>query len=139
MPSAKEFMSRARNQEERILQLRRAAVRALDAETSATSKPSASGVRAGDVHRGGESYAMLSAQIDEEIARLGQIRSETLGAVEGIEDNTLAALLIAYYVNDLPWADVAEQLHYSPAYVRKTLHAKALGALDAVLANVMPK
>lgn len=133
--AARAYLSRLRGQADRIAQLRRAALHALDAETSATAAPSASGIRGGSLHRRGESYAMLSAEVDEELQRLDQIRAEAVALISNIDSNPLAALLMARYVNDLPWCDVAAQLHYSETYVRMRLHTAALLAFGRVLAS----
>lgn len=129
---ARAYLERVWHQEDRVRQLRYARARALDAETAVTASPTADGVRGGGVHRRGESYSVLSAQVDEELASLELLQAETLSVIARLDDNTHAALLIARYINDLPWADVAEQLHYSPGYVRK-LHLAALEKLGLML------
>lgn len=130
---ARDFLLRVRHQEDRVRQLERARVRALTEATSATASPSASGVRGGGPVRGGESYALLSAQVDEELRALNETRAETLAVIGRVEDNTLAALLMARYVNSLPWSDVAAAVHYSFHYCRYQLHDRALDAVAAAL------
>ena len=125
---------RVRHQEDRVRQLRRLRARALDAETSVTARygPGGGGRPSGEVRRG-ESFAALSAEVDDELRRLDDIRAEAVAVISRIEDNTLAALLLAYYVNGMSWAEVSRELHYSYEHVRERLHRKALLAVSRVI------
>lgn len=108
--SAKDFLRQARKLQERIDQLEEACSR----------------VQSG-------SSAQLSAQIERERDRLNGVRAEILAVVSQITDNTLATLLIAYYINGKTWEDVAEELHYSYRHVVRALHPRALSSVEKIL------
>lgn len=103
-------MSRARKLQERINQLEEA--RSL--------------VRPGSSSR-------LSTMIGRELDRLDELRTEILEVVNQVPDNTLAALLISYYVNGKTWEETAESMHFSYEHVARELHPKALAEVGQIL------
>jgi len=108
--SAKDYLRQARRLQERIDQLDEAR----------------SHVRPG-------SSAQISNQIDRELVKLEALRAEILEVVSQISNNTLATLLIAYYVNGKTWEETAEAMHYSREHVVRELHPKALAAAETIL------
>ena len=59
------------------------------------------------------------------------MRAEILQVIGQIEDNTLAALLTEYYVNDRTWEEVAVQMGYSWRQTMR-LHGQALGKVREI-------
>ena len=122
--AAKEWLGRARK-----LRLRLSALE--DSKQRAYARAVSSTAGLGERVSGGEpgdklaAYAEVSLAADRQIEKLEQTRAEILQVIGQVEDNTLAALLIEYYVNDKTWKEVASQIQHS---VRQTmrLHGQAL-------------
>ncbi|HIY53362.1 MAG TPA: hypothetical protein H9832_05335 [Candidatus Agathobaculum merdavium] len=122
--AAKEWLGRARK-----LRLRLSALEDSKQRSYARAVSSTAGL--GERVSGGEpgdklaAYAEVSLAADRQIEKLEQTRAEILQVIGQVEDNTLAALLIEYYVNDKTWKEVASQIQHS---VRQTmrLHGQAL-------------
>lgn len=74
-------------------------------------------------------YAEFSRQIDEQIDRLIQIKSEILLAIRTVDDSICRRLLIERYLNFRTWEEVANIIHHGYDYTRKELHSKALGKI----------
>lgn len=122
--TAKEWLGRARR-----LRLRLDALQ--DSKQRAYARAISRTAGMGERVSGGESedrlaaYAEVSLAADRQIEKLEQVRAEILQAIGQIEDNTLAALLTEYYVNDRTWEEVAVQMGYSWRQVMR-LHGHAL-------------
>ena len=122
--AAKEWLGRARK-----LRLRLRALEDSKQRSYARAVSNTAGM--GERVSGGEpgdklaAYAEVSLAADRQIEKLEQTRAEILQVIGQVEDNTLAALLIEYYVNDKTWKEVASQIQHS---VRQTmrLHGQAL-------------
>lgn len=126
--TAKEYLSRARKLQSRLDALERARAGAWERATATTANGSTP-VSGGDISRKTEAYAELVATIDREYDRLGELKQEIIGTISKVQDNTLAALLIAYYVDGATWDQTAEIIHYS---IYRTVHDKHPQALRAV-------
>ena len=70
-------------------------------------------------------YVALETEIDCQQTALLRMRCEILQAIDAIQDDTLATLLTAYYVNGKTWEAVAEQMGYALRHLMR-LHEKAL-------------
>ncbi len=131
--TAKEWLSRARKMSGRLRALQTSKEQAFARATSVV-------VGGGEHVSGGEpadkhaAYAELSLAVDRQTEKLEQVRAEILQVIGQIEDNTLAALLTEYYVNDRTWEEVAVQMGYSWRWVRR-LHARALDQVQEILDN----
>lgn len=66
---------------------------------------------------------------DIKTTKLKQIRAEISSVIEQVQDNTLATLLIEYYLNDKSWVEVAAALGYSYQTVVQRKHPDALKAV----------
>lgn len=122
--TAKEWLSRARKMNGRLRALQESKAQAFARATSNT-------VGGGEHVSGGEpsdkhaAYAELSLAVDRQIEKLERTRAEILRVIGQVEDNTLAALLTEYYVNDKTWDEIAAEQHYSWRQVMR-LHGHAL-------------
>lgn len=129
--TAKEWLGRARRMSGRLRALQTSKEQAFARATSVV-------VGGGEHVSGGEpadkhaAYAELSLAVDRQIEKLEQVRAEILQVIGQIEDNTLAALLTEYYVNDKTWEEIAAEQHYSWRWTMK-LHSKALQTVEAIL------
>lgn len=134
----KEWLSRARNMQKRLDALQESKRKAYDIARSSTAplRPDAA-AQTSSVQTDGKMarYVYFSEEVNKQIARLEQVRSEILNAIAQVEDNTLATLLVEYYVNDKSWYEVANLLGYSFAHVTKTFHANALREVATILNN----
>ena len=130
---AKEWLSRARKMSGRLRALQTSKEQAFARATSVVvvGGEHVSGGEPADKHA---AYAELSLAVDRQIEKLEQVRAEILQVIGQIEDNTLAALLTEYYVNDRTWEEVAVQMGYSWRWVRR-LHARALDQVQEILDN----
>lgn len=124
---AKADLMRARRMESRIDALRDAYRSAWESETSVTPRYGSGGA-GGSVNRKGERVSTMASEIDEQLRRLDEIKTEILRHIGEIEDNRLAAILIDYYIAGLPWEMVADKQHYSFRHVVGNLHPRALRA-----------
>ena len=120
----------------RIRQLEHMRLRVFESETSGVARPEASSVRTSAEHRAGEQFAIISAELDEDFAELAGVRAETLGVIRKIHDHTLAALLLAYYLNGLSWAAAARDMQYAAGYLRGEMHRRALDAAWSVMREI---
>lgn len=128
---AKEWLSRARGLAQRLNALQESKQHAYDRAISATMRLEGVCVRAEGNSSPGDknaSYAVLSAEADEQIRQLETVRAEILRVIRQVEDHTLATLLTEYYVNNKTWEEVAAALHYSYSHVTHNLHPEALRA-----------
>ncbi|WP_462385246.1 DUF1492 domain-containing protein [Intestinibacillus massiliensis] len=127
--TAKEWLMRARKQEERIIALQGSKQRAYDRAVSTTARPREVCVISGGKTAPDEkntAYIELCEEIDRQIDELNRIRTEILHVIRGVQDSTLATLLIEYYINSKTWEQVAVVLNYSYSQVVKYLHPTAL-------------
>lgn len=134
----KQWLSRARNMRKRLDALQESKRRAYDTARSSTApiRPDAA-AQTSSVQTDGKlaRYAYFSEEVNKQIARLEEVRAEILNTIAQVEDNTLATLLIEYYVNNKTWYEVANLLGYSFAHVTKTFHANALREVAKILNN----
>ena len=134
--AAREYLMRARRLEMRIRQMENLMRRVLVHEVSGVAQVDPAAVRASGVHRPGEQFALLSAEIDEAMAELDGTRAETLAVIHQVHDHVLAALLLAYYLNGLSWAEAARDMRYNGGYLRGELHRRALDAAWAAMREI---
>ena len=83
------------------------------------------------------SYESLTDADDAELKRLDAVKAEIVTVVGRVQDNTLAALLMAYYVNGKTWEQVCVDIHYSYKHVVHQLHPRALEILAEILDEKM--
>ena len=131
--TAKEWLLRGRRLKSRIQALQTSKAKAFARATSAVVSDGEriSGGVPADHHA---AYAALSLEVDRQLAALARTRAEILQGIGQVEDNTLAALLTEYYINDRTWEEVAVGLGYSWRWVMK-LHERALREVAAILAK----
>ena len=128
--TAKEWLGRARR-----LRLRLDALQ--DSKQRAYARAISRTAGMGERVSGGEpedrlaAYAEVSLAADRQIEKLEQVRAEILQVIGQVEDNTLAALLTEYYVNDRTWEEVAVQMGYSWRQTMR-LHGQALGKVREI-------
>lgn len=134
--TAKEWLMRARKQEERIIALQGSRQRAYDRAVSTTARPREVCVISGGKAAPDEknaAYIELCEEIDRQIDELNRIRTEILHVIRGVQDSTLATLLIEYYINSKTWEQVAVAIHYSYTDTVKRKHPLALKAIRAIM------
>ena len=73
-------------------------------------------------------YAQYSADMDNRLKELYTYQRKMLKLINRVDDSTYRALLIAYYVNCKPWAEVAKTIGYEVRYTQK-VHGLALQKL----------
>ena len=134
--TAKEYLSQARRLQARLDQLEKARERAWEKATATTSNGSMP-VSGGDISRKTESFAELTSIIDSEYNELCAVKADILKTISLIKDNRYAALLIAYYINGLTWAETAEALGYTFEHVARELHPRALNVVDKLIREKM--
>ena len=81
-------------------------------------------------------YADYSAEIDNRIDQLYDIKTEIKAVINKLDDPLLRALLIARYVNIKTWEQIAEDLNYDLRWVYR-LHDKALHAIESHYKSVI--
>ena len=131
--TAKEYLLRVRRQQVRINQLELARREAWEAATATTAGIDTSTVGKSGVHRKIEAYGNFIDQIDQERARLAEIKSETIKTINMVPDNTLAGLLMAYYINGMTWEQTAVEIHYSYYRTVHDKHKQALMEIEKLL------
>ena len=134
--TAKEFLMRARRLQARIDQLEEARRTAWERSTSVTAAPGGTAGAAGaaaHVSRKTAAYGEYVAQIDDERDRLAEIKADTLKIINKVSDNTLATLLIAYYINGQTWEQTAVSIHYSYYRTVHDKHPQALAEVEKLL------
>lgn len=130
MAGARAYLSRGRS-------LRRAADRSAEAwaEWKARLTALGGGGRAEEwvrespeAHRLELALARLEwaeAELNARLAAEAEFRAELLERLARVGEPTLRAVLTARYGAELPWARVAEELHFSPAHIYR-LHRQGL-------------
>ncbi|WP_087064159.1 hypothetical protein [Intestinibacillus massiliensis] len=134
--TAKEWLMRARKQEERIIALQGSKQRAYDRAVSTTARPREVCVISGGKAAPDEknaAYIELCEEIDRQIDELNRIRAEILHVIRGVQDSTLATLLIEYYINSKTWEQVAVAIHYSYSDTVQKKHPKALRTIEQIV------
>ena len=131
--TAKDFLLRARRLQARINQLEKARQSVWAAATATTTAPGQDPIRSGGVSRKPEQYGEFISELDAEYRRLDEIKADTLRVIGQVQDNTLAALLMAYYVNGLTWEQTAVEIGYSYFRTVHDKHAQALAAVEKIL------
>lgn len=126
--TAKQYLMRARRLQARIDQLEETRIAAWERATATTQAPRSDGGGHSGISRKPETYALANA-VEAARKRLDVVKAETVVVIDRVQDNTLAALLMAYYVNGHTWEQTADIIHYS--YYR-TVHDKHPQALSAV-------
>lgn len=129
---ARDFLLRARRLDERIAELEVSARCAWELETSTTSQLSGVVVQTSGERRPGESYSALADEIAREKVRLNHIKADILKTIREVDDNALARLLIAYYVNGKSWEQVAVDMNYSFRHVTR-LNKRAVAVVQGIL------
>lgn len=129
---AKEYLARARRLQSRLDALERAKSCAWERATSVTPN-SGMTVQGGDISRKTESYAVLTDKINDECARLYFMKAEIMDTINKVEDNTLAALLMSYYIEGNTWEQTAVAIHYSYYRTVHDKHPQALRAVEKIL------
>ena len=127
--TAKDFLLRARRLQARINQLEKARQSVWAAATATTTAPGQGSIRSSGVSRKPEQYGEFISELEAEYRRLDEIKADTLRVIGQVQDNTLATLLMAYYINGRTWEQTAVDIGYS--YFR-TVHDKHLQALAEV-------
>ena len=130
--TAKEFLLRARRLQARIDQLEDAKKDVWEKSTYAADTGAAS-QRPAAVKRRTEAYGAYVDKIDAERARLLRMKLEILEVIGQLQDNTLAALLTAYYINGKTWEQTAVEIHYSYFRTVHDKHPQALVAVEELL------
>ena len=133
----KAWLMRARRLESRIDQLEEAERSGWERATATTQSPRADAGGRSGVSRKPELYGVLSGAVDAERRRLDAVKAEIVTVVGRVQDNTLAALLMAYYVNGKTWEQVCVDIHYSYKHVVHQLHPRALEILAEILDEKM--
>jgi len=132
--AATAWLTRARDMRKRLDALQESKQKAYDKARSSTAPLRLGAAAKGKaVQADGKAvqYVHYSDEVDRQIARLEQVRAEILNVIAQVEDNTLAALLIEYYVNNKTWYEAAAALGYS---YRHTIQQKRPAALRTVAA-----
>lgn len=126
---------RARRLENRIIALQGSRQRAYDRAVSTTARPREVCIISGGAAPSSKAtrYLELCEEVEAQIDELNRIRAEILHAIRGVQDSTLATLLIEYYVNGKTWEQVAVILHYSYSQVVKYLHPNALREVETAI------
>ncbi|MCQ5129120.1 hypothetical protein NE562_05565 [Butyricicoccus faecihominis] len=136
--TTKQWLMRARRIDNRVRALSASKHEVYDRAIAATAQikdmPGSSGGAGGSKS---EQYAVLSAEVDEQIAELRQVKAEILRAIHKMQDSTLATLLIEYYVNCNTWEQVAVDLGFSWRHIQR-LHGRALKKFEDVMECHIP-
>lgn len=127
--TTREWLMRARRTDQRIKALLESKQAAYYRATSATAVPKIVPGGGGGFQSKSETYALLSAEVDEQIEELNRIRTEILHATRSVKNSTLATLLIEYYVNGKTWEQVAVDMGYSWRHIQR-LHGLALKKIE---------
>lgn len=130
---AKQWLLRARRLQARIDQLEAARLSAWERATATTQRVSSDPVSRSGVSRKAEGTAELIGTIDAERRRLDAVKAEIVGVIAQVHDNTLAALLLGYYVNGHTWEQVCVDISYSYIHTVHRLHPAALAAVEEIL------
>lgn len=132
----KEWLSRARNMQKRLDALQESKRKAYETACSSTApiRPDVA-AQTSSVQTDGKMtrYVYFSEEVNKQIERLEQVRAEILNTIAQVEDNTLATLLIEYYVNNKTWYEIANILDCSYNYVVREKHPAALREMTFIL------
>lgn len=130
---AKQWLLRARRLQSRIDQLEEARRAAWERATSTTQTPRSDPVARSGISRKPEQFGELGAVIDGELRRLDAVKAEIMAVIAQVPDNTLAALLVGYYVNGHTWEQVCVDISYSYKHVVHQLHPRALETVQSII------
>ena len=132
---ARDLLEQVRYLDDEVAQLRELRASVFNDLTRTTARLSMDGVRGGgDPHRL-DAAAALAGDVDAKLRELAAAKRAALGVINRLDDSRQRAVLLAYYVNcrrggmRKGWEDVAMELHYSLAQVKRVRDA-ALGAVE---------
>lgn len=74
-------------------------------------------------------YLSLCERVDRKIDELIVYQTEVFEMLTELHDNTLYAIMVAYYINCETWQHIAERTNYSVRQIHR-LHGKALTILE---------
>lgn len=136
--TVKEWLSRARNIDAEISELKKERKKAREAAASVTAPMSGEKVQTSTGNTTEKrfiNYAAYSELIDRRIDELYAVKTEIQAVINSVEDNTLRMLLTARYISGETWERVAEDINYSFVHTVHRLHPKALRAVEEILAE----
>ncbi len=73
--------------------------------------------------------------LNNKITELCKIKNEIAEAIGRVEDVQCRTLLTLRYLSFETWEKIAEDMYYSDYWVRKSLHKKALRALEKIISS----
>ncbi len=134
--SAKDWLKRARDAGKRLKALEESKRRAYDRATAATRTlrrdfAGSAGNFTSDSKS--DTYAVLSDEVDKQIAEINRICAEIARVISQVDDNILATLLTEYYVNGKSWDEVAVCIGYCYQDTVQRKHPAALKKIDRLL------
>ena len=134
--TAKEWLRRGIGIESNIESLKIARTKAWTRATSATATIKDTPGGSCDVMANkADDYVVLGEEIDRECEHLDLVRAEIISAIAKVSNSDLRTLLIDRYINGCKWEDVARHQNYSESHVKGEMHARALRAIERILAG----
>lgn len=128
------FLRRNYRTEDRIRIKRQRLEHLEEVSTTITQTVKAAAAYTGPGDKVGDSAAAIADLKDEigrELEELSMIQQETVLAIRLlVSDNTLRALLEAYYLSGMRWEEIACTMHYAYRWVQR-LHRKALSVMKS--------
>lgn len=129
--TAKEYLLQIRDIDKKIASLERSIEQCKERATSITSKfseipPQHNGDVSQKIAINAEKAVDYETDVKMLKEEVEQLKIKISREIDDVPNNTYSALLRDYYVNGLPWEDVAENIDKDSDYTRKVLHQSAL-------------
>ena len=129
--TAREYLLQIRDIDKKIAALERSIQQCKERATSITSKFSEIPPQHnGDVSQKVAANAEKAVDYETDVKILKeeaeQLKIKISREIDDVPNNTYSALLRDYYVNGLPWEDVAENINRGYEYTKGSLHDRAV-------------
>lgn len=133
--TAKEYLLQIRDIDKKIASLERSIEQCKERATSITAKfseipPQHNGSVSQKIAINAEKAVDYETDVKMLKEEAEQLKIKISREIDNVPNNTYSALLRDYYVNGLPWEDVAENIDKDSDYTKKELHNKALAMFE---------
>ena len=140
LDETKEYLLQIRDIDKKIASLKRSIEQCEERATSITTAynelpPQHNGAISQKVASNAERAVDYETDVKTLKEKAEQLKIKISREIYSMPNNTYSALLRDYYINGLPWEDVAENIGKDSDYTRKVLHPNALKEFEIIFLN----
>lgn len=133
--NAEEWLLSARGIDKEIRDLERSYRRALERATDTTTAPMGERVKYSPKNTSEEKILEVSDyayQIAQSLSQKRKLRNDIFNVIDKVPNSYQRRLLRLYYIEEMTWEEVAEEMEMSDKYVREKLKEQALIRVEKI-------